>query len=411
MSRKDKDPLSSEIEAALEGVNLQEIGDGAPDGAKSGGANAGARAGASGSKLKRGTIVGISGKDVFVELGPRVQGVIAIDQFETTPKVGESFEFSLHGREEDLWVLSRREAQAVAAWDDITPGALVKARVTGQNTGGLELKVGPLAAFMPASQVGLSHESNLSSYMLQTLVCQVLEVDAGRNRILLSRRAVLEKERDEGRREAVGKFATGQVLRGKVTRVEPFGAFVALGGGVEGLVHVSNLSRRRIEDAKEFVQPGQEVEVQILEIKDGGKRVGLGMKQLEPDPWLEATHRFPADTVVSGRVTRLTEFGAFVEVAPGLEGLIHMSQLGKERVRRASDVLKSGQDVSVRVIAVEPARQRMSLSRLDARGAVLGSEEAVDASVIDEALQKNASQPSGTNLGNLFRRALRPPPS
>lgn len=411
MSRKDKDPLSSEIEAALEGVNLQEIGDGAPANSKSGGAKSGsANAGASGSKLKRGTIVGISGKDVFVELGPRVQGVIAIDQFDTTPKVGESFEFSMHGREDDLWVLSRREAQAVAAWDDIQPGSLVKARVTGQNTGGLELKVGPLAAFMPASQVGLSHESNLSTYMLQTLVCQVIEVDAGRKRILLSRRAVLEKERDVERREAVGKFATGQVLRGKVTRVEPFGAFVALGGGVEGLVHVSNLSRRRIEDAKEFVQPGQEVEVKILEIKDGGKRVGLGMKQLEPDPWQEASHRFPADTVVNGRVTRLTEFGAFVEVAPGLEGLIHLSQLGKERVRRASDVLKSGQDVSVRVIAVEPGRERMSLSRLDARGAVLGSEEAVDASVIDEALQKNAVQPSGTNLGNLFR-ALRPPPS
>jgi small subunit ribosomal protein S1 len=404
MSRKDKDPLSSEIDAALEGVNLQEIGDDVAQPAK-----AGARSGSAGSKLKRGTIVGISGKDVFVELGPRVQGVISIDQFEKTPAVGEAYEFSLHGREDDLWVLSRREAQAVAAWDDIQPGSLVKARVTGQNTGGLELKVGPLPAFMPASQVGLSHEANLSTYMLQTLVCQVLEVDAGRKRILLSRRAVLEKERDEERREAMGKFATGQVLRGKVTRVEPFGAFVSLGGGVEGLIHVSNLSRRRIENAKEFLQPGQEVEFQILEIKDGGKRIGLGMKQLEADPWQTAASRFPADTVLNGKVTRLTEFGAFVEVAPGLEGLIHLSQLGKERVRRASDVLKAGQDVSVRVVSVEPGRERMSLSRMDARGAVLGSEEAVDASVIDEAIQKSSGQPTGTNLGNLFRRAMKPP--
>jgi ribosomal protein S1 len=193
------------------------------------------------------------------------------------------------------------------------------------------------------------------------------------------------------------------VVRGKVTRVESFGAFVALGGGIEGLVHVSNLSRRRIENAKEFVQPGQEVEVQILEIKDGGKKIGLGMKQLEADPWQDAPTRFPADTVVSGRVTRLTEFGAFVEIAPGLEGLIHLSQLGKERVRRAADVLKVGQEVLVRVISVEPSRERMSLSRLDARGAVIGSEEAVDASVIDEALQKSSKPPTGTNLGALFR--------
>ncbi len=400
MSPKDKDPLSAEIDAALEGVNLQEIG------ATTG---AGGKTGAAGSKLKRGTIVGLSGKDVFVELGPRVQGVISISEFEKTPAVGEVYEFSLHGREDDLWVLSRKEAQLVAAWDDITPGALVKARVTGQNTGGLELKVGPLPAFMPASQVGLTHEANLSSYLLQTLVCQVLEVDADRKRILLSRRAVLEKERDEELREAIGKFASGQVVRGKVTRVEPFGAFVALGGGVEGLVHVSNLSRRRIENAKDFVQPGQEVEVQILEIKDGGKKVGLGMKQLEADPWQDAATRFAPDSVVSGRVTRLTEFGAFVEIAPGLEGLIHLSQLAKERVRRASDVLKAGQEVSVRVISVEPGRERMSLSRLDARGAVIGSEEAVDASVIDEALQKTQKPPTGTNLGNLFRRAMSDP--
>lgn len=404
MTRNDKDPLSSEIEAALEGINLQEIGDGSSRSPK-----AGERTGGEGSKQKRGTIVGISGKDVFVELGPRVQGVISIQEFETTPKVGETFDFSLHGREDDLWVLSRREAQAVAAWDDIIAGSLVKARVTGQNTGGLELKVGPLPAFMPASQVGLSHEANLSGYMLQTLVCQVLEVDPDRKRILLSRRAVLEKERDAERREAVGKFATGQVLRGKVTRVEPFGAFVALGGGVEGLIHVSNLSRRRIESAKDFVQPGQEVEVQVLEIKDGGKRIGLGMKQLEADPWLAAVERYPADSVLTGKVTRLTEFGAFVEIAPGLEGLLHVSQLGKDRVRRASDVLKSGQEVTVRVIGVEPARERMSLSRLDARGAVLGSDEAVDASVIDEALQKSPSRPIGTNLGHLFRRAMKPP--
>jgi small subunit ribosomal protein S1 len=145
--------------------------------------------------LKRGTVVGVSGDDVFVEIGPRMQGVVSLREFEEKPAVGAAFEFMLHGREDDLWKLSRRAAQELSAADDIEVGSLVKARVTGQNTGGLELKIGSMPAFMPSSQVGLRHEDNLSAYLGQTIVCQVLEVDQTRKRVLLSRRAVLEKAR------------------------------------------------------------------------------------------------------------------------------------------------------------------------------------------------------------------------
>jgi small subunit ribosomal protein S1 len=412
MARDPQDPLSAEIDAALEGVDLQNLPSAdAPRSSQPSGTIGGMGGGKGGGKpaasnLRRGTIVGVSGDDVFVELGPRVQGVISLKEFDTPPKVGEAFDFTLHGREDDLWILSRREAAALAAWDEVETGSLVKARVTGQNTGGLELKVGPMAAFLPASQVGLRHEENLAAYIGQTLTCRVLEVDRDRKRILLSRRAVLEKERELAVRESLGRLSAGQIVRGKVTRVETFGAFVDLGGGIEGLVHVSNLSRRRVESAGDVVAVGQEVQAQILKIKDGGKRIGLSMKVLEPDPWDTAPSRYAVDAIIAGRITRLAEFGAFVEVEPGLEGLLHVSQMGKDRVRRASDLFKPGEAITVRVVTVDPAQRRLSLSRLDSRGAVLGSEEAVDASVIDEALKRSSAKPALTNLGSLFRKAI-----
>ncbi len=412
MTRDPKDPLSAEIDAALEGVDLQNLdlrSEAAAPGAKS----------ASKSKpsnVRPGTIAGITGDDVFVELGPRMQGVISLKEFDEKPAVGATFEFTLHGREDELWVLSRKEVIALAAWDEVEAGSLVKARISGQNTGGLEAKVGPMAAFLPASQVALRHEENLAQFIGQTLTCQVLEVDRDRKRILLSRRAVLEKEREEAVKETLGRLSAGQQIRGKVTRVESFGAFVDLGGGIEGLVHVSNISRRRVEDAKAVLAQGQEVQAVIAEIKDGGKRIGLSMKALEPDPWETATSRYAQDSVISGKVTRLADFGAFVEVEPGLEGLLHVSAMAKDRVRRPGDLVKVGETIAVRVVAIEPSKRRLSLSRLDPRGAVLGSEEAVEASVIDEALQKNTSVPAKTNLGNLFKKALggsasgKPPP-
>jgi small subunit ribosomal protein S1 len=399
------DPLRREIDEALDGVNLQNMDD--PD-AVSARPKSGPNRAAD-PRLKRGTVVGVSGDDVFVEIGPRMQGVVSLKEFEAKPAIGAAFDFTLHGREDDLWKLSRRAAQEISAADDVEVGSLVKARVTGQNTGGLELKIGSLAAFLPASMVALRHEDNLSGYLGQTLVCQVLEVDHTKRRVLVSRRAVLEKEREKELKDSLGRVGSGQVVKGKVVRIEPFGAFVDIGGGLEGLVHVSQLSRRRVENPSEIVAVGQEVEAKILEIKESGKRISLSMKELEPDPWTDAGSHFSSDMVVTGRVTRLMEFGAFVEVAPGIEGLVHVSQLGKERVRRPSDVVKPGQQIPVRIVAVEPARQRMSLSRLDTRGAVLGSEEAVDSSVIDEAMQKNVAKPIGTNLGALFKRALEKP--
>lgn len=396
---KPPDDLNHEIESALEGVNLQDLDElgRAPAAAKGKAAR--------GPSFWKGTIAGISEKDVIVELGPRAQGVIPLSEFDPPPKVGEVFEFTAHGQEDGLWRLSRREVKALAAWNELEPGSRVKARVSGQNTGGLELAVGPLRAFMPASHVALERVEDLAQLIGQTLEVEVLEVDVDKRRVLVSRRAVLAKERESAREATLGGLAVGQVVQGKVTRVEPFGCFVEI-GGVEGLVHVSALSRKRIENPADVVHVGQQVKAKILKIEEGGRRIALSMKELEADPWEEIGNRVAPGLQITGRVVRLMEFGAFVELFPGIEGLLHVSQMGKERVRRPQDVVKPGESIPVRVVSVDPRQKRIALSRLDERGAVLGSEDSVEGSVIEDVIQRTSQGEVKTNLGSLFKRAL-----
>jgi small subunit ribosomal protein S1 len=411
-----KDALSAEIEAALDGVELQNLDADRPartGSPRDGGKPAGSARGHGGNRgLVPGLIVGVHSDDVIVELSPTRQGICPRAQFDKEPVVGERSEFTLGGQDPDgLWILSRRELQALAAWDAVEKGSRVEAKVTGQNTGGLELKVGPNPAFMPASQVGLAREENLAQYIGKTLEVMVIEVDPERRRMLVSRRALLEAARDAAREQSMGAIAVGKVLRGRITRIEKFGAFVDIGGGVEGLLHVSNLSRGHVADPNDVVKKGQELEVLVLKIEEGGKRIGLGTKQLEADPWQSLGGKYQLDQVVPGKVVRLTEFGAFVEIEPGIDGLLHVSAMAKERVRKPQDVLKVGQEIAVRIAAIDAARQRLSLSRLDPRGALIGSEDSVDSGVIDEALARSqSSTPQGTNLGSLFKKAMHKKP-
>jgi ribosomal protein S1 len=399
MSSDPKNTLDDEIEASLSNLNLQELDGSAPEARP-------ARK-TDNSSLKRGTVVGVTGPDVFVELGPRMQGVISVSEFETTPQPGESFEFAVRGEEDGLLILGRSEAKELAAWNEIEIGSLVKARVTGANTGGLELKIGPMAAFMPASQISLKREDDLTAFLGQNMLCQVIEVARERKRVVISRRLVLEGEREQARSEAADQLTVGSVVRGKVTRIEKFGAFVEVAPGLEGLVHVSALSRKRVDDPEEFIKTGQDVEALVTEIKEGGKRIGLSMKALEPDPWDEAADRYHEGTIIEGTVVRVADFGAFVELEPGIDGLVHVSQLNRDRVSRVRDAVKQGETFPVRVISVDVPAQRISLSRLDEHGALLGTEEAADAGMVREMFKGSQHQSNlGTNLGNLFKKAL-----
>lgn len=397
--------INDEVDQALEGLNLQEMdldpmatpGRAGPKGAEES------------TKLQRGTVVGIDGDDVIVELGPRMQGVIGVTEFDEPPSIGDAFDFTLAGRDGDLWVLSRKEALTLAALDDLEPGALVKAKVTGQNTGGLELKLSGLSGFMPASHVDVGRVEDLSRFLGEHLVCEVIEVDRGRKRLLLSRRNAQRKELEVERQKAVQELVPGAVVHGKVTRIESYGAFVDIGGGVEGLVHVSNIARERLDSPEDVLKVGQQVDAKVLEIKEGGKRIGLGMKQLLPDPWDDVEDRLRPEQVVQAKVVRVLDFGAFLEIVPGLEGLLHVSQIAGGSARKGRGGKggpEVGSELTVRVVSVDRIERRISLSCFDSRGAVIGSEEAAGAAEIDQVLDESKNQTLGTNLGNLFKKAL-----
>jgi len=393
-SNEEERRLEEAISESLEGVRLQELD---LDDKRAEAAN-----------LRLGTVTGVSGSDVIVELGPRSQGVVSLDEFDgEPPAVGSKLRVSIRGQEDGLLVLSTREAKALAAWDALEEGSHVKVSFIGVNRGGLEGKIGQLTAFMPASQAALHRIDDLTELAGKTLVCQVTEINQERKRVVVSRRAVLEAEAQEARAEGLSKLVPGAVVHGKVVRMESFGAFVDIGHGIEGMLHVSNMSYARVAHPSEVVRVGQEFEVKILEISEGGRRIGLGLKQLQPDPWDDVASRFPVDTVFQGKVRRLTDFGAFIELVPGVEGLLHVSQLGGGHVRHAKEVLKPNQQLTVRVTKMDVPARRVSLSRLDTRGGLLDGESAADAGAIKEVLQKTQESSIGTNLGDLFKKALK----
>jgi ribosomal protein S1 len=350
-------------------------------------------------------VAGISGDDVVVELTPRVQGCVPRSEFDAVPPPGTPLRVTLAGREEGTWILSVKEAKQLAAWDELEVGSLVKGTVYGLNKGGLELKLGQSRAFMPASQVALEHVEDLAAFAGQTLVCEVLEIDREKRRVVVSRRAVLERERKASRQSATEKLAVNTIVRGRVARLESYGAFVDL-GGVEGLLHVSNLAHRRVEHPEELLKLGQELEVVVISIEEGGKRIGLSRKLLEPDPWDSLAERFRPDQIIQARVRRLTNFGAFLELEPGIEGLLHVSQLGG-RARDPGQAVKVGEDVTVRIQSLDPHQKRISLTRLAPNGALLGSEEAAAGADVAEVLGE--ARALSTNLGALLGKALKKP--
>jgi small subunit ribosomal protein S1 len=258
-------------------------------------------------------------------------------------------------------LLSRKGAAIEADWSSVAVGQTVEARVTATNKGGLSVDVNGIRGFLPISQVDLYRVDNPEQFINQRLLCLVTEVDKEERNLVLSRRALLEKEREENRERLWQELAVGQVREGIVRSVRDFGAFVDL-GGLDGLVHVSELSWQRVQDAGTLVQVGQKVKVVVLKIDAETRKIGLGMKQLMASPWDNVADKYAPGRTITGKVTRLMEFGAFVELEPGIEGLIHISELAPQRVRRVADVVQPGREVEVKVLGVDAAQKRISLS-------------------------------------------------
>lgn len=313
-----------------------------------------------------GRIVEIRGSDVLVDIGGKSEAFLSLDEFDSDapPAVGQVHSFLMHGvdAESGQVRLSLRQARVDADFSSLHVGDVIEARVTGVNLGGLELQAKGIRAFMPKSQVELGRIEDFTPYIGRRVDCQITEIDRKGKTVVVSRRRVLEKERETQRQELKYSLGEGQVRHGIVRRLTDFGAFVDL-GGIDGLLHVSDISWGRVNKAADVLRVGQEIEVKVLKIDLVKDRVSLGMKQLAPDPWNVVGANYSVGKTVDGRVLRLMDFGAFVELEPGIEGLLPVSELSwTQRVRHPKDLLKEGDSVRVAVIALDLEKHKLTLS-------------------------------------------------
>lgn len=357
--------LEAELEAALEGFDTAkfelESRNRGTDRKQTQGSNRGQELG---SGPQKGKVIGIRGKVIFVDLGAKSEGVVPVEQFgDELPKPGDMIEIVVDhfDTNEGLLILSRKGAAVDANWDNLREGLIVEARVTKSNKGGLDVEVGGIRGFLPIGQIDINRVEDAEVYINQKFRVVVTEANRRERNLVVSRRELLERERAEQREKTWATLEEGQVKDGVVRSVKPYGAFVDI-GGVDGLLPVGEMSWTRVADAAGFIKSGQEVQVKVLKIDRENKKVSLGLKQLTPSPWDRVEDKYSRGTTVKGRVTRLMDFGAFVELEPGIEGLVHISELSPNRVRRVSDIVKPEQEVEVRVLKIEPEAKKISLS-------------------------------------------------
>ena len=303
-------------------------------------------------EFRTGTVVRVRGGDVLVEFGPKSSGVCPLAQFPEPPPVGTRLEFVVERFDpgEGLFMLSREGAVQKASWDALQVGQVVEAVCTGMNKGGLEFEIAHHKAFMPASQVDVRHVKDISVFLGQRLACEITQIDRSKGRVILSRRNVLEQERARQAEQVLNELEVGQERDAVINSVQAYGAFADL-GGIDGLIHVSDICHERIKHPSDRLKPGETVRVRILKIdrEQSPPRIGLGIKQTMADPAVMALNELETGSTVSGKVTRITAFGAFVEIAAGVEGLVHISEISHERIPTVEKALKLHEIVTAKI--------------------------------------------------------------
>lgn len=310
--------------------------------------------------------------------GAGVEGVIPLRELTTDRdadvndlvKVGDVLDLVVvstigSDKEGGSYLLSKRRLEARRAWEEIASkhsvDDIVEAPVTQAVKGGLVVDVEGVRGFVPASMIENRFVQDLNQYKGQTIRAKIIEINAADSRLILSRRDVLNEERSAALARVFDELSVGDVIEGKVARMTNFGAFVDL-GGVDGLVHVSEISHERVSQPSDVLSVGEEVKVKVLGLDPERERISLSIKATQPGPWDAAAQQAPEGTVLEGTVKRVVDFGAFVEVFPGVEGLVHVSQISHKHIANPSDVLTAGDKVQVKVLDVNPERQRLSLS-------------------------------------------------
>ena len=319
----------------------------------------------------QGTVVKIHQDSIFFSLGSNSDGIASLRQFDEPPEIGAKMNVVpvKFLREEGLYELVVPGASIqVGDWSDLAEGVVVEVTVTGHNKGGLECEVNRIRGFIPAGQISTVRVEDFEQFVGEKLQCVVTEADPDRRNLVVSHRAVLEREKQEKREKTLAELEVGQLREGVVSRLMDFGAFVDL-GGVDGLIHLSQLSWDRVKHPSEVVSEGDAVKVKIERIDEETGKIGLSYRDLLVNPWDLSEQSYPVGAVVKGNVTKLMEFGAFVRLEAGIEGLVHISELANHRVHRVSNVVSEGDEVEVKILSVDSNAQKISLSMKAAQAA------------------------------------------
>ncbi|TMV51312.1 30S ribosomal protein S1 [Paenibacillus mesophilus] len=322
----------------------------------------------------KGKIVKIEDNQAIVDIGYKYDGIIplkelsnvSLDNAADAVQIGQELELkvlSLDDNKEKL-LLSKRAVDSEQSWTELQAkleaGTVIEAQVKEVVKGGLVVDVG-LRGFVPASMVERHFVEDFSDYKGRTLRLKVKELDREKNKVVLSQKDVLDEEFEANKKKLMGELKVGQQLDGTVQRLTQFGAFVDI-GGIDGLVHISEMAWHHVQQPSEVVQEGDKVQVQVLKVDPENDRISLSIRATQPGPWQQAADKFQPGEIVTGTVKRLVSFGAFVEIAPGVEGLVHISQIAHRHIGTPHEVLKDGQEVSVKILDFNPAEKRVSLS-------------------------------------------------
>ena len=325
-------------------------------------------------KLVEGTVCGIKDDDVCVDIGYKSVGVIGIDEFATSEgeapavKVGDKVTVMLVKLEDDktgMVELSKKRADDKIRWEKIleryVEGCVVTGTIKSAVRGGLIVQVDDVEAFLPGSQVEVAPVKELEPYVGQTFEFKVIKISNERRNLIVSRRELIKGTMAEKRAELLGSLQKGEVRKGRVKNITDFGAFIDL-DGIDGLLHITDMSWGRVKHPSEVLKVGQELDVMVLDVDRDRERISLGLKQTTDNPWNTIQDQFPVGSRVSGKVVNLAAYGAFVEIAPGIEGLVHISEFSwTKRVARASDMLAVGDEVNVVVLSVDVENQKIAL--------------------------------------------------
>lgn len=324
--------------------------------------------------IVKGKVIKVDSDQVFVDVGYKYDGVIPVRELSSI-QLDNAAEGIEEGQEVELkvltiddnkekLVLSKRAIDNEKAWDklaaDMENKTILEAKVAEVVKGGLVVDVG-LRGFVPASMVERTFVEDFSDYKGRTLRLRVKEMDREKNKVILSQKDVLDEEFDARKKEVLSRISVGQELTGTVQRLTQFGAFIDI-GGVDGLVHISEMAWHHVETPSEVVKEGDQVQVQVLKVDPENERISLSIKATQPGPWQQVQNKIKIGDIVTGTVKRLVQFGAFIEVAPGVEGLVHISQIAHRHIATPFEVLKEGQEVQAKVLDMNPDEKRISLS-------------------------------------------------